>query len=192
MNYPYTLHHGAKGGVAGSCHHLLMDAQHSLLIDCRLFQRAETSVESKPAAQRLVTAFPLATIKALVATHVYIDHVGRIFYLLAAGSKRTILCSKPTAKLLPIVLVDAFKLSFSRDLKLVERQIQLIEQGFIALPRKIWLTLHDTQIRGRRDLKPFWDNEALRRVGHGNRLSGHRHRRERNILLRSNRQLSKS
>jgi metallo-beta-lactamase family protein len=33
MNYPDILHHGAKDGVTGSCHQLLMDAEHSMLID---------------------------------------------------------------------------------------------------------------------------------------------------------------
>lgn len=40
-----------------------------------------------------------------------------------------------------------------------------------------------------RDPKPFWDNEAQQRMEHGNRSSDHRHRRERNLLQRSNRQL---
>ena len=47
-------------------------------------------------------------IRALVATHVHIDHVGRIPYLLAAGFSGPILCSEPSARLLPIVLEDAF------------------------------------------------------------------------------------
>ena len=47
MDYPEILHHGATGGVTGSCHQLLMDAQHSLLIDCGLFQGAETSADGK-------------------------------------------------------------------------------------------------------------------------------------------------
>jgi metallo-beta-lactamase family protein len=145
MAYPDILHHGAKDGVTGSCHQLLMDAQHSLLIDCGLFQGAETSAEGKSAADRLAIEFPLDTIKALVATHVHIDHVGRIPYLLAAGFKGPILCSEPSAKLLPIVLEDAFKLGFSRDQKQVERYIKLIEQRIIALPYKAWFTLQDTQ-----------------------------------------------
>src|SRR5690606_42054445 len=66
--------------------------------------------------------FSLDGIKALVSTHVHIDHVGRIPYLLAAGFKGPILCSEPSAKLLPIVLEDAFKLGFSRDQKRVERR----------------------------------------------------------------------
>jgi metallo-beta-lactamase family protein len=145
MNYPDILHHGAKDGVTGSCHQLLMDAEHSMLIDCGLFQGAETSPEGKSGADRLAIEFPLATIKALIATHVHIDHVGRIPYLLAAGFKGPILCSEPSAKLLPIVLEDAFKLSFSREQKQVERYIKLIEQRIIALPYKTWFTLHDTE-----------------------------------------------
>jgi metallo-beta-lactamase family protein len=145
MSYPDILHHGAKDGVTGSCHQLLMDGQHSLLIDCGLFQGAETSGEGKSAADRLAIEFPLDTIKALVATHVHIDHVGRIPYLLAAGFKGPILCSEPSAKLLPIVLEDAFKLGFSRDQKQVERYIKLIEQRIIALPYKTWFTLYETE-----------------------------------------------
>ncbi|MFI8608345.1 MBL fold metallo-hydrolase RNA specificity domain-containing protein [Pseudomonas sp. NPDC077649] len=145
MNYPDILHHGSKDGVTGSCHQLLMDAEHSLLIDCGLFQGAETSPEGKSGAGHLAIEFPLDTIRALVATHVHIDHVGRIPYLLAAGFKGPILCSEPSAKLLPIVLEDAFKLGFSREQKQVERYIKLIEQRIIALPYKTWFTLHDTE-----------------------------------------------
>lgn len=82
--------------------------------------------------------------RALIATHVHIDHVGRIPYLLAAGFKGPILCSEPSAKLLPIVLEDAFKLGVSRDQKKVERYIKLIEQRIIALPYKTWFTLQDS------------------------------------------------
>jgi len=146
MDYPEILHHGATGGVTGSCHQLLMDAQHSLLIDSGLFQGAETSADGKSAADRLAIEFPLDTIKALVATHVHIDHVGRIPYLLAAGFKGPILCSEPSAKLMPIVLEDAFKLGFSRDQKQVERYIKVIEQRIIALPYNVWFTLHDSEV----------------------------------------------
>lgn len=50
MDYPDILHHSAKDGVPGSCHQLLMDAEHSLLLDCGLFHGAETSAEGKSAA----------------------------------------------------------------------------------------------------------------------------------------------
>lgn len=47
MDFPHIFHHGEVSGVAGSCHLLLMDNASSLLIDCGLFQWAETSVEGK-------------------------------------------------------------------------------------------------------------------------------------------------
>lgn len=145
MRYPDILHHGAVSGVTGSCHQLQMDDEHALLIDCGLFQGAETSPEGRAGAGKLAIDFSLDGIKALVATHVHIDHVGRIPYLLAAGFKGPILCSEPSAKLLPIVLEDAFKLGFSRDQKQVERYLKLIEQHIVALPYKQWFTLIDTK-----------------------------------------------
>ena len=144
MRYPSIVHHGAVTGVTGSCHQLPMDDEHALLIDCGLFQGAETSPEGRAGAGKLAVDFSLDGIKALVATHVHIDHVGRIPYLLAAGFKGPILCSEPSAKLLPIVLEDAFKLGFSRDQKQVERYLKLIEQRIVALPYKQWFTLIET------------------------------------------------
>jgi metallo-beta-lactamase family protein len=144
MLYPQIDHHGATDGVTGSCHQLRMNAGTSLLIDCGLFQGNDASIPSDPGADRLAIEFPLDGIKALVATHVHIDHVGRIPYLLAAGFDGPILCSESSAKLLAIVLEDAFKLSFSRDRAKIEKYIQLVEQRIIALPYKQWFTLTDT------------------------------------------------
>lgn len=144
MRYPSLLHHGAVSGVTGSCHQLQMDAEHALLVDCGLFQGAETSSEGRAGAGRLDIDFSLAGIRALIATHVHIDHVGRIPYLLAAGFKGPILCSEPSAKLLPIVLEGAFKLGFSRDQAKVERYLKLIEQRIVALPYKTWFNLVDS------------------------------------------------
>ncbi|EJO93845.1 beta-lactamase domain-containing protein [Ectopseudomonas mendocina DLHK] len=121
-----------------------MDAEHALLFDCGLFQGAETSPEGRGRAGRLDIDFSLAGIRALIATHVHIDHVGRIPYLLAAGFKGPILCSEPSAKLLPIVLEDAFELGFSRDQAKVGRYLKLIEQRIVALPYKTWFNLVDS------------------------------------------------
>jgi metallo-beta-lactamase family protein len=144
MTSPQITHHGAVNGVTGSCHELHADAANSYLIDCGLFQGADTSNGGRTGQGSLEIEFPLDTVRALIATHVHIDHVGRIPYLLAAGFKGPILCSEPSAKLLPIVLEDAFKLGVSRDQKKVERYIKLIEQRIIALPYKTWFTLQDT------------------------------------------------
>jgi len=121
-----------------------MDAANSLLIDCGLFQGNEASADGRSGAARSAIEFSLASVKALVATHVHIDHVGRIPFLLAAGFKGPILCSEPSARLLPIVLEDAFKLGFSRDQKDVERYIKLVEQRLLPLPYKQWFTLVET------------------------------------------------
>jgi len=122
-----------------------MDASHSLLIDCGLFQGNETSSDGRAATGRLGIEFSLTTVQALVVTHVHIDHAGRIPYLLAAGYKGPIYCSEPSAKLLPIVLEDAFKLGFSRDQKVVERYLKLVEQRLRPLPYQRWSTVLETE-----------------------------------------------
>ncbi len=138
------IHHGGREGVTGSCHQLVLDQRNSLLIDCGLFQGAETSPDGAAAAAQHEVRFEVDTIRALVATHVHIDHVGRIPYLLAAGFKGPILCSEPSARLLPIVLADAFALGFTRDRKLIERYLHLVESRIVALPYKQWHTIVDT------------------------------------------------
>ena len=153
---PTVLHHGAKNGVTGSCHQLIIDAQHSVLIDCGLFQGAETSAEGQASSEQLTIEFDISTVKALIVTHVHIDHVGRIPYLLAAGFTGPIICSEPSAKLLPIVLEDAFKLGVSRDQHLVEQYIKLIASRIIALPYNRWLPM----------LKTPQVNIRLQRAGH--------------------------
>uniref|UniRef100_UPI0035E436C1 MBL fold metallo-hydrolase RNA specificity domain-containing protein n=2 Tax=Pseudomonadota TaxID=1224 RepID=UPI0035E436C1 len=121
-----------------------MNATTSLLVDCGLFQGDDASIPGGEGGSRLPIDFPLDTIKALVVTHVHIDHVGRIPYLLAAGFEGPILCSEASAKLLPIVLEDAFKLSFSRDQQRIERYIDIVESRLVALPYQHWFTLVDT------------------------------------------------
>lgn len=137
------LHHGARDGVTGSCHQLRMNADTSLLVDCGLFQGAEAPASGAAGGDRLDIEFDLSGIRALIVTHVHIDHVGRIPYLLAAGFKGPILCSEASARLLPIVLEDAFKLGISRDQAKVEHYLALINSRIIALPYKTWFTLHD-------------------------------------------------
>ena len=136
-----VVHHGAKNGVTGSCHQIFIDDQTSFLIDCGLFQGAETSPEGRASSEQLSIEFDISTVQALLVTHVHIDHVGRIPYLLAAGFTGPIICSEPSAKLLPIVLEDAFKLGVSRDQHLVEQYIQLIASRIIALPYNTWLPM---------------------------------------------------
>lgn len=144
MLLPDIEHHGAADGVTGSCHQLHMDADNSLLIDCSLFQGNEAPDIGRAGAGQAAIEFDLATVRALIVTHVHIDHVGRLPQLLAAGFKGPILCSEPSAKLLPIVLEDAFKLGVSRDQKKLERYIQLVERRMQPLPYGQWFMLQST------------------------------------------------
>ena len=148
-------HHGAVSGVTGSCHELHLDADNSVLIDCGLFQGAETSPNGSRFEQ-LTIDFPVTTIQALIVTHCHIDHVGRIPYLLAAGFKGPIYCSEPTAELLPLVLKDAIKIGFTRDKALVEKFLALIHTRIIALPYWKWqlIPLKNTQNILKIKLKP--------------------------------------
>ena len=134
-------HHGARNGVTGSCHQLHIDDAVSLLIDCGLFQGDEANSDN---SEHNAIHFDISSVRALVATHVHIDHVGRIPWLLAAGFDGPIICSQPSAKLLPLVLEDAFKLGISRDRRRVERYLKQIESRIVALPYKQWFTLTDT------------------------------------------------
>jgi metallo-beta-lactamase family protein len=139
---PTILHHGARNGVTGSCHQLFIEGDNSLLVDCGLFQGAESSPDGKAGADRLEIDFPVQDIGALVLTHVHIDHCGRLPWLLAAGFKGPIFCSEPSARLLPTVLADAFQVGVSRNKDLVERYLDMVEPRIRALPYGKWQTLY--------------------------------------------------
>lgn len=143
MSYPQILHHSAIAGVTGSCIQLRIDAEHCLLVDCGLFQAAEVSPENGAGSVNRAIDFPLTGIKALVAIHVYIDHVGLIPCQLAVDFKGSILCSEPSAKLLPIVLEDTFKLGFDRDQQQVWRYLELLVLRIISSSYDTWFALAD-------------------------------------------------
>lgn len=136
-NYPAIVHHGAVDGVTGSCHELRLSADSSVLVDCGLFQGAETSAGGASQG-RLAIDFPVESVRALLVTHCHIDHVGRIPYLLAAGFDGPIFCSEPTAQLLPLVLEDAVKVGFTRDRKLIDRFLGLLRERVVAVPYRQW------------------------------------------------------
>ncbi|MGP9632685.1 MBL fold metallo-hydrolase RNA specificity domain-containing protein [Halomonas sp. AOP43-A1-21] len=129
------LHHGGATGVTGSCHQLILNSEHSLLIDCGLFQGEDAAKDS---FEQLQIEFDIATVKALVITHVHIDHVGRLPYLLAAGFKGPIICSEPSAKLLPLVIEDALKIGFTRNADLINRFQAQLESQIVSVPYGKW------------------------------------------------------
>ena len=139
MEFPVLSHHGGARGVTGSCHQLHLDATTSLLVDCGLEQGADAS----PGAEAAALAFDIQGIQALVITHVHLDHVGRIPALLAAGFRGPILCSEPSAKLLPLVLEDAYKLSISSQPAHVARYLEFLERLIVPVPFGQWHVIVD-------------------------------------------------
>ena len=134
------IHHGAAGGVTGSCHELRSGHGDAVLIDCGLFQGAETSGKGAN-ADSLAIEFSLDDVRALVVTHVHIDHVGRIPYLLAAGFSGPIYCSEPSARLLPIVLEDALKIGVTRNKALIRRVMAALKRMIKPLPYGEWKSI---------------------------------------------------
>ena len=144
--YPQIYFHGATTGVTGSCHELQYAEDAAILIDCGLFQGND-----KPDQD---IDFPVDNIKALVVTHVHIDHVGRIPYLLAAGFKGPIYCSEASAVLLPLVLEDAVKIGFTRNRRMIDQFLTHLQKQIVPVPYGQWLTISSGNEVVRIKLKP--------------------------------------
>lgn len=137
------IHHGARQGVTGSCHQLVIDPQRSLLVDCGTFQGRDAGRHPNPEIE-----FPLQGIMGLLLTHVHIDHCGRLPYLLEAGFDKPIHCSQPTAELLPMMLEDSLKIGFSRSKRLTANLLRKIGRMLRPLPYHQWHPIApDIQIR---------------------------------------------
>ncbi|MGM0906972.1 MAG: MBL fold metallo-hydrolase RNA specificity domain-containing protein [Pseudomonadota bacterium] len=135
-----VIHHGAFEGVTGSCHELLLDSNHSLLIDCGLFQGAETSGSGADASAQEID-FDISKVQALVVTHCHIDHVGRIPWLLIAGFTGPIYCTKATALLLPLVIEDALKVGLTRNAEIIDAVIARLRRQLSPVAYDQWLEL---------------------------------------------------
>ena len=141
------IHHGGATGVTGSCHQLILNKKESLLVDCGLFQGEDAAENS---FEQLQIDFDISTVKALLITHVHIDHVGRLPYLLAAGFTGPIICSIPSAKLLPLVIEDALKIGFTRNAQLIERFQAQLEKQIVSVPYGQWHTLGTARVKLKR------------------------------------------
>lgn len=130
------FHHGAHQGVTGSCHQLWTDPDHSLLVDCGTFQGDDAKKHPNPEIK-----FSLRGIESLLLTHVHIDHVGRVPYLLAAGWEGPIFCSRPTAKLFPLVMEDALRIGFTRNRRMIESFLKKIDKMLRPVQYHQWSDL---------------------------------------------------
>lgn len=153
---PTIMHHGAASGVTGSCHRVQLDAHRSVLVDCGLFQGRDAGGREGSAAQQI--DFPVRDVVALIVTHVHIDHVGRLPHLLGAGFRGPIICSKPSARLLPLVIEDALKLGFTRDKRLINRFLKDVDSCLVPLDYKQWSNVLDD--------KDWLVRIRLQRAGH--------------------------
>jgi metallo-beta-lactamase family protein len=140
MNRTPIIHHGGRYQVTGSCHELRLADGSGLLIDCGLPQGKD--------AGRPEIDFPVALLRALVLTHVHIDHCGRLPYLIAAGFDGPIFCSEPSALLLPEILEDAIRLGITRQQPLIDQLLRKIKKQLRPLPYGQW-----QQIEGSAELK---------------------------------------
>ena len=128
-----VVHHGALHGVTGSCHQLVLDDANSLLVDCGLFQGKDARNSDEDQID-----FSLDGIHALIVTHVHLDHIGRIPYLIAAGFNEPIYCSPPTAKLLPLMMEDALRVGVTKNKRLIERFMQELRRFIRPMPYYEW------------------------------------------------------
>jgi len=103
--------------------------------------------------------FPIDKIRALVLTHVHIDHCGRLPYLIRAGFRGKIVCSEPSAVLLPLVIEDALKIGFIRDKRLIDYFLKKIKGMLVAVPYREWHEIKLDNSEGRLEIK-------LQRAGH--------------------------
>lgn len=94
--------HGAAGTVTGS-RHLMEYEGRQVLLDCGMFQgRRQESRELN-----LNLPFDASKIEAVVLSHAHIDHSGNLPTLVKHGFKGKVYCTKATADLLRIMLMDS-------------------------------------------------------------------------------------
>ncbi|GAX62940.1 RNA-metabolising metallo-beta-lactamase [Candidatus Scalindua japonica] len=130
--------HGATEGVTGSCSQISF-ADESLLVDCGLFQGKEAREYID-----LKINFNISTLKGLILTHAHLDHIGRIPYLLASGYTGPIYTSVPTSYLVPGQLQDALKIGFTKNRKLINSVISVLQKRIVPCKYRQWISVSDS------------------------------------------------
>lgn len=93
--------------VTGSCNLVIVKLPSEetvrFVVDCGLFQ------EKKYEELNYVLPFNAENINFCLVTHVHVDHIGRLPYMVKNGFFRSIYATETTCKLLPLALNDSFK-----------------------------------------------------------------------------------
>lgn len=93
---------GAAREVTGS-HHLLTVGEHTIALDCGLFQGHRTEAREK----NVRLPFPAERLSAVVLSHAHIDHAGRLPLLVKQGYTGTVWATPATRDLCAIMLADS-------------------------------------------------------------------------------------
>ncbi|MFA5009386.1 MAG: MBL fold metallo-hydrolase [Candidatus Paceibacterota bacterium] len=100
---------GASKEVTGSCF-LIENKKVKFLVDCGMFQ-------GEGAYEKNCQDFPFdpKEIDFLFLTHAHIDHCGRLPILVKKGFRGKIFCTKPTAELAILMMLDSAKIFLSNQ-----------------------------------------------------------------------------
>ena len=94
--------HGAAHEVTGSCYRI--DSQEvSFLVDCGMFQGGRAA----EAKNRRFPDFDAREIDFVLLTHAHIDHSGLLPRLMVMGFRGPVYCTRATADLLEVLLLDS-------------------------------------------------------------------------------------
>lgn len=93
---------GAAREVTGS-HHLLTVGDHTIALDCGLYQGHRTEAREK----NVRLPVPAERLSAVVLSHAHIDHAGRLPLLVREGYIGTVFCTPATRDLCAIMLADS-------------------------------------------------------------------------------------
>lgn len=91
---------GATECVTGSCHLLNID-EYNILLDCGLYQGSDGKEN-----RNSQLGFNAEDIDLVILSHAHMDHSGRIPLLFKEGFKGRVICTKGTADLSNIMLID--------------------------------------------------------------------------------------
>lgn len=108
--------YGAAEQVTGSCH-LVRWGNQQILLDCGMVQGGDQVRD----LNQCRFPFRPKDIDAVVLSHAHIDHSGMLTLLIARGFSGPIFCSTGTARLLPVLLKDAYQL-YIKDLEWQNKQ----------------------------------------------------------------------